>query len=97
MPRSYPRFLFSDPKNIKSKGPFIVHTLNPRFIVRVDTIPNYDKGDMTHNGKYILFFLDGKPPYTDELEEATEALYKWLDAQIKLGEIKLPPNRHTGK
>ncbi len=31
------------------------------------------------------------------LNEATEALYKWLDAQIKAGEIKLRTNKVAGK
>lgn len=35
MSREYPRFIFSNPKNTKSKGPFIVHLLKPRFICRL--------------------------------------------------------------
>lgn len=34
MSRKYPRFLFSDPKNTKSKGPFVVHLLHPRMICK---------------------------------------------------------------
>jgi hypothetical protein len=33
MARKYPRFLLSNPSNTKSSGPFVVHTLNPQFIV----------------------------------------------------------------
>ena len=97
MARGYPRFLFSNPQNVKTPGPFVVHCLEPRFIVRVDTCPNYDKGDMTHNGKYILFFPDGYPERNQKLYDATDALYKWLDNQIAAGEIQLPPNKITGK
>ncbi len=44
MARNYPRYLFSDPQNTKSKGPFIVHLLDPRIIVKIgffdNTTPN---------------------------------------------------------
>lgn len=39
MARQYPRFLFSNPSNSKSKGPFIVHTLNPVMIIQVSVRP----------------------------------------------------------
>jgi hypothetical protein len=35
MKRGYPRFLYSDPKNAATPGPFIVHTLHPQFICRI--------------------------------------------------------------
>lgn len=35
MARQFPRFLVSNPEDTKSEGPFIVHTLFPRFIARV--------------------------------------------------------------
>lgn len=35
MARSYPRFIYSDPKNSKSSGPFCVHLLYPRFICKI--------------------------------------------------------------
>lgn len=88
MARKYPRFLYSNPKNTKSPGPFIVHTLEPRLIMRVARVPNYDPGQMTHNGKYVLFFLD-KTEITNEVMEVTEAMFKWIDSQVKLGEITL--------
>lgn len=34
MAKKFPRFLFSDPTNVKTKGPFIVHTLEPHFICK---------------------------------------------------------------
>lgn len=34
MARKYPKFLWSDPNNTKSEGPFIIHTQYPRFIVK---------------------------------------------------------------
>ena len=35
MAREYPRFIFSNPKNTKSEGPFLVHTLDPYIIFKV--------------------------------------------------------------
>ena len=34
--RPYPRFLFSNPKNVKSDGAFVVHLLHPRAIFKVE-------------------------------------------------------------
>ena len=39
MAREYPRFLFSNPQNTKSKGPFIVHCLEPFCIFRLTSKP----------------------------------------------------------
>ncbi len=89
MARKYPRFLFSDPQNTKSQGPFIVHTIDPIFIVRVAKCPNRDPGRMTHNGKYILFFLDDVER-DNKLINATDAMFKWIDAQVAAGEIEIP-------
>ncbi len=36
MAREYPRFLFSNPQNTKSKGPFIIHCLEPRLIFKFE-------------------------------------------------------------
>ena len=41
MSRHYPRFLFSNPQNTKSKGPFIVHTLFPFEIYKVNLNDKY--------------------------------------------------------
>ena len=39
MKKQFPRFLFSDPTNVKEKGPYIIHTLEPQFIC----MPEFDK------------------------------------------------------
>lgn len=39
MSRGFPRFLFSNPTNVKSEGPFIIHTLEPQFIAK----PEFDE------------------------------------------------------
>lgn len=36
MARKYPRFLLSNPTNTKSEGPFIVHTIFPKGILKID-------------------------------------------------------------
>ena len=36
MVRPYPPFMYSDPRNTKSAGPFIVHTLSPQMIAKVN-------------------------------------------------------------
>lgn len=36
MARFYPRFLFSNPRDTKSTGPFIVHSLYPKGIIQID-------------------------------------------------------------
>src|SRR5690348_12623233 len=89
MARKYPRFIFSDPPNTKSPGPFIIHTLEPRFIVRVARCPNNDPGEMTHNGKYILFFLD-KVDRDKKLIRASDAMFKWIDTQVADKTIEIP-------
>lgn len=40
MARNYPRFLLSNPTNTKSEGPFIVHTIFPKGILKVDAFLN---------------------------------------------------------
>ena len=37
MARQYPRFLYSNPTNTKSKGPFVLHMLKPLLICRIVT------------------------------------------------------------
>lgn len=36
MARQYPRFLYSNPKNTKSEGPFLIHMLPPRKLWRIE-------------------------------------------------------------
>lgn len=41
MPRSFPKFLYSNPLNTKSGGPFIVHTMQPKGIYKVIQTDDY--------------------------------------------------------
>ena len=88
MSRIFPRFLFSEANNVKSSGQFITHTLDPMFVVRVAKLPNYDTGISTHNGKYILFFQN-EITVTKKFSDTTNALFKWIEAQDKMGIIKI--------
>jgi len=40
MAREYPRFIYSNTQNTKSKGPFVVHLLEPRFLARIYNTKN---------------------------------------------------------
>jgi hypothetical protein len=84
MKREYPRFLFSDPTNTKSPGPFIVHTLSPRKIFRVHW------GDSERG--FILYDLQdaSDPCKPGESGDIIRAAEQWLSAQLKCGVIKNP-------
>jgi hypothetical protein len=83
MARDYPRFLYSNPQNTKSKGPFIVHTLFPRAIIKI-----YNSNESMvitpngHYGKYYyIILLD-----IDECDEETprqilSEAYSWFSHQ----------------
>ena len=82
MARQFPRFLFSNPKNTKSEGPFIIHTLYPQCIFKVNGTKN----------KPVVLLLEFLCEVPLELMDKGEwaATYKaatWLDAQISSGEI----------
>lgn len=77
MPRSYPRFLFSNPKNVKTEGPYIVHLLQPKRLYKVHWLMQYPD-----------FQLVEIPDWGDtcSLHEQTNTMKdatRWLDSQIK--------------
>ena len=81
MARQFPRFLFSDPQNVKNKGPFIIHTLEPRFIVRVSAAPLYnEKLKTVTNGVYNFTFLD-EIEYSEKVRKITDDMFDWFHAQ----------------
>lgn len=85
MARAYPRFLFSDPKNIKSAGPFIVHLLHPRlvFIVNFHT-------DSSTDPKHLELIHGDKSAEDDVVaNNIKHDAEVWLRAQLKSGTIKL--------
>lgn len=80
MQRLFPRFLFSNPQNTKSKGPFIVHTLEPRIILRVEAHQQF--------GFICIPLEEGLDQY--KLAEVTKAAQDWFSRQIASGEICFP-------
>ena len=83
MARGYPRFLFSNPQNTKSEGPFLVHCLSPRFIGKVI----FKKSKVKPAEVEILMVWDDAPP---ELYIVMKGQAEtWLKSQIISGEIEL--------
>jgi hypothetical protein len=75
MAREYPRFIYSNPTNTKSKGPFIIHLLEPRLLFKVDSRQSLTCLDVVSD--------------TNEAEQIKQAAIKWLSSQIITGEISL--------
>lgn len=80
MSRGYPRFLFSNPKNSKSEGPFIVHTLYPRMIFTVSR-------DINNLQLTLVDQWDEAPePFSDNFIKASNEIQRyateWLVRQI---------------
>lgn len=80
MARGYPRFLFSDPQNVTTPGPFVVHTLYPRFIATIYL--------STEPREYLIECWDDINT-SQELDSAVDRMRSWITAQINSGEIKL--------
>lgn len=84
MARGYPRFLFSNPQNVKTPGPFIVHTLFPKFLCHVkhntSGRPNAG-GDVFVSPMFYIEILErwdeaDKSVYND----VVFAMQKWLNS-----------------
>jgi hypothetical protein len=75
MARNYPRFLYSNPQNTKSEGPFIVHTIFPRSIFKVHR----------KNPPQVAFvsveLLDIQECTDDEKRQLTGEAYQWFNSQ----------------
>ena len=88
MARPYPRFVYSNPQNTKSHGPFIVHLLEPRLVFKVDTITNKFSTQIS----YRLLPLDN--PTTkiefDQQQKVWGQAEIWLQKQINNREIVIP-------
>lgn len=76
MAKLFPSFIFSNPTNTKSKGPFLIHTKYPRFIAKPS--PSLD-----------ITILE---KWDDALDEEFELVLKrasaWLLAQLNSREIR---------
>lgn len=96
MARLYPKFLFSNPKNTKSTGPFIVHLQKPRMICkvyerRVKAYKASEHLNAMHYGRFAIELLeawDEAPSlrYSDIMWQ----MNNWLWRQIETEQIDLP-------
>jgi len=71
MAKKFPRFLISDPTNVKFRGPFIVHTLEPQFICR----PEFDQ--KRHVADCILLETFDKSSSENEVHEIMKEIPEW--------------------
>ena len=94
MAREFPEFLFSDPKNTKSEGPFIVHTIFPKKIFKVTWLKNQREGE----NNFCLYDLKKASDDCTEKESADtiRAAERWILNQLKSGSIKNPMNSGKG-
>ena len=100
MARQYPRFLYANPLNTKSKGHFIVHTISPKVLMKVHIIDDqYDHYKKTR--PYPLIFSECAGYALERVEEwdvpiANDVMHRlfsdahdWLQAQIDSGFIRI--------
>ena len=80
MARGYPRFLFSNPQNVKTPGPFLIHCLQPRLIFQV-----------VKNHKNVVRCIPLDKYEDGPIEEIESSLIndaeKWLRMNVANGEI----------
>lgn len=81
MSRKYPRFLFSNPKDTKSPGPFIVHTLEPQLIAVVT---------FAEDGWHFVDALEVfKPATKEEINQVLLAMHNWYTSiQMKYANLR---------
>lgn len=75
MARQYPRFLFSTSINTKSRGNYLMHTLEPRVIASIQRI----------NNRWEIVELPDEHLTTVLLHD----MQMWLKAQLKADLIEL--------
>lgn len=73
MARKYPKFLWTNPTQTKSEGPFIVHTQEPRFIAK----PIFDtKRRLIHTDVVEVW---SKDPDLDAVMDIEELIPAWFN------------------
>lgn len=98
MSRTYPRFLFSNPQDTKSKGPFLISTIPPLIICKValreSAEAEAEKGfsELVGNHSIILLKLlahkqDGNG-FSIEVRDTMRDMGVWLESQIEKGNIE---------
>lgn len=90
MARYFPRFLYSNPQNSKSTGPFIVHLLEPRIVFKVV----FDQQEVINgiNGEYSGFtgvLLLDKVPYTKKIQGIAVAAVTWFEGNLEDGQLDI--------
>lgn len=95
MSRGYPRFLFSDPQNIKTPGPFVVHLLEPRLVFKVfknedlpGVLPESYQGPWHMDKGIGLMLLDNDDSLDDRKYDVLEDALKWVITQKKAKTIQ---------
>lgn len=94
MARKYPRFIFSNPANTKSEGPFVVHLLKPRLVFKVIFDQNDISGDamvFSESDNIGLSLLDpiSDPEDQPKIYKVLSAGIDWLIGQVRRKEITL--------
>ena len=94
MARRYPKFLFSDPQNGKTPGPFVIHLLEPRLVFKVFRqagvgFETYHKPWDSRQGVVIILLSDEAWGVDDSISNVIEAALKWTISQVKIGAIQL--------
>ena len=83
MARLYPRFIYSDPQDTKSSGPFVVHTLFPQLIAKVT---------FNQEGFHQVSTLSVFTTADDhQVNEVICSMHSWLTAK-RMEESKLSPD-----
>jgi hydroxymethylpyrimidine pyrophosphatase-like HAD family hydrolase len=75
MARKYPKFLWSNPTNAKSDGPFIVHTQEPRFLAK----PYFDEQRKFNSISILEMWDNTYGPFDREVQEVKEEIYNWFE------------------
>lgn len=81
MPREYPRFIFSDPKDKKTSGPYVIHCLSPRGIYKI----HFGAGAEDHShtkfikGRFTVKLLEAwEVAHKEKIEDIEFAIERWL-------------------
>lgn len=75
MARKYPKFLWSNPTNTKSEGPFIIHTQKPRFIAK----PHFTDQRYFHGISILEIWDEDFGPFDPEVKEVEAELFQWFE------------------
>ena len=75
MARKQPKFLWSNPTNAKSDGPFIVHTQEPRFLAK----PHFDEQRNFHSISILEMWSETYDQFDLAVQQVKQEIFKWFD------------------